>query len=108
MKTTNIEEFVKTIPFLKGKPFWSNGEPRGAVKEFFSQLVNEGCFTVVEIQKEMRKRYPEIKEGTVTGYPRHAVNENGIEQDKRRMPYKAIIDDHGIIMFDKRFPAGKW
>ena len=108
MNNPNIEEFVKTIPLLTGKSFWSNGEPRGAVKEFFIQLVNEGCFTVEEIQNEMRKRYPEIKEGTVKGYPWHATNKNGLEQDKRRCPYKAVIDEQGIVKFDERFPAGRW
>ncbi len=103
-----IEDFVKTIPMLIGKPFWSNGEPRGAVKNFFIELVEEGRFTVAETQDEMRKRYPEIKEGTVKGYPRHATNVNGIDKDKSRLPYKAIIDKNGIIKFDKNYPSGNW
>lgn len=105
---SKIEDFVKDIPFIKGKPYWSNGEPRGAVKEFFIHLVDEGCFTVQEIQEQMRARYPEIKEGTIRGYPRHATNINGIEKDKNRLPFKAIIDEMGIIKFDKNFPAGSW
>ena len=108
MKNISIQEVAEKIPLMKGKSFWSNREPRGAVKEFFIQLVNEGRFTVEEIQNEMRKRYPEIREGTVNGYPRHATNEHGLDQDKMRFPYKAVIDDYGIIKFDKNFPAGSW
>ena len=99
---------AKKSPLLKGKSFWSNGEPRGAVKSFFIQLVDEGCHTVEEIQKAMQTRYPEIKEGTIKGYPRHATNVDGTEQDKNRFPYKAIINASGIIYFDKNYPSGSW
>ncbi|MFQ3224620.1 MAG: hypothetical protein ACI8Z5_000870 [Lentimonas sp.] len=108
MKNLIAEEFAKTIPLIVGKPFWSNGEPRGAVRSFFIQMVDQGRFTVEEIQHEMRSRYPDIKEGTVKGYPRHATNENGIDKDKTRMPYKAIIIASGIIRFDKTSPSGSW
>jgi hypothetical protein len=96
------------VPLLQGKPYWANGEPRGAVKSFFIRLVTEGCYTVGQIQDAMRERYPEIKEGTVIGYPRHAVNINGVFEDKQRFPYKAEIDSNGIIRFNKNFPRGSW
>lgn len=112
MKTTgntiSIDEFKNKVPFMKGKPYWSNGEPRGAAKQFFVTMVEASCFTVNEIQEAMKERYPEIKEGTLKGYPRHATNEKGDDKDKNRMPYKAVIDAEGIIKFDKNYPRGSW